>query len=265
MHWSRRLWRPILHVSLAGVLGIVLGSCGEEGAIGSPTSSNSAGQVDFPRCDDLEEARSPAPDGPLSADPDVAAAQEWRADKGIRSDAVWVESLAAAVADPDSADPTLGEVTTSFQYPLTAQEAETYSTRSDEDVSIALGEYMADFPDTSGGSWFDHRPGGIRVVAFTNDVASYQAALDERFGPGEVGVVEVEHPAAELEALEAYIADLASDDLVLSASASYIDNLVAVELYPFNDSSERVLTDAFPGAPLCVGEGQATTEIDASS
>jgi hypothetical protein len=227
----------------------MLASCGDEQAAEAST---------FPRCEDLAAARLPDPEGPVSGDPAIAEAQRWRAEHGMRSDRAWVEQIAAAASEATRANPEteLGRLDLSFRYPLTEKEADEYSHRSNEDVSIALGEYADSFEDSYAGSWFDYSPGGVRVVAFTAGVEDRQRELDDQFGPGVVEVVEAEHTEADLEALQDAISQRWDGDrFVLGLSVSAADNVVAVGLASLDEDSIATLAGAFAGEPICIEQG----------
>jgi hypothetical protein len=135
--------------------------------------TSTAGAVRFDRCADLEEP-PPSPDGPLSSDPDVAAAQQARA-----------ESVAERHRDGrGAAGGGVGRRQLGVGFPHTAEEFEAVMARNgDVDQPGAPQQWAAStHPDTWGGLWLDQARGGLVTVAFTTDVEERVGDIADRYG-----------------------------------------------------------------------------------
>lgn len=120
-------------------------------------------------------------DGPLSDDPEVAAAQEARAGFGVASDEPTVRALLE--------DPPQASGVEDYGFPLTAEEFELDRAASDTAGRVAEWLEAQGYGDRQAVPMVD-RSDGIRpaVVAGERDADRLRAALDEAFGDGVVHV-----------------------------------------------------------------------------
>jgi hypothetical protein len=145
------------------------------------------------RCGEVDDFRTePTVDGPLSEDPEVAAAQRGRAEYGFPSDEATVRAL---LTDPD--DP---EMDRAFGFPLTATEVESLWARNRMDVVDALEPYRTEHADTFGFLLIDQPGGGVLVVGVTDDLEEHEARLTERFPGAPLRVVRAPASQSEIEA-----------------------------------------------------------------
>ncbi|MGI9016124.1 MAG: hypothetical protein ACR2HR_03300 [Euzebya sp.] len=225
-----------------------------------------AAPVTFDRCADLEEPL-PSPDGPLSDDADVAAAQQARAAVALPSDIATVEALLAAGPDGDGWP--LG-------YPHTAEEFDAIMARNgDVDQLGALRQWAAStHPDTWGGLWLDQSRGGLTTVAFTTDVDDRVGDIADRYGL-DVRGVEVTFTEAEL--------TRAQDTLILAMRDQYEGrdasgpqpgdltsswvhaptNRLQVGMYTNDEATQRRLTELVDPTMICLNIEEIPTEEDA--
>ncbi|MGI9612463.1 MAG: hypothetical protein ACR2QO_06120 [Acidimicrobiales bacterium] len=147
-------------------------------------------------------------DGPLSDDPEVAQAQQWRADHGLRSDEDWVRQVPTMDRTSDMAD--------AFAAPLTDDEVIELTTRGSDIDHEALAAYTTEHQATLGGYWLDHTAGGP-TISFIENVEQRRAEVAERI-PG-VRVVAANLTEAELIELQTtLIAQLADLGLPISSA-----------------------------------------------
>jgi hypothetical protein len=188
--------------------------------------------------------------GAPSADAGVAAAQQWRADHSLRSDAAWVESVRG---------PQPGAST--WAYPVTADEdAELQSRNPAETIFESVRGYADRFPGTFAGMWVDQSARGRLTVAFTADVERRRRELRRLVGSDDdLAVVSAKTPLAELERLNAEIsASGPSRDLASSWGIRVDIGAVFIGLHVRDQSSVRTVSERFAGRPICI-EGPAPT------
>ncbi len=155
--------------------------------VGCSTSEDDS-VAGIPTCDAIEDAAAPKVDGALSADAEVAAAQQERARLGFPSDET---STRRATVNGR----TLG-------MPLSPQEREVLGRRQQhlsEQMMTNVDSYAAEHADQFTGRWVDQSRGGVFVVGMTGDVEDHQAALDELLGVGAVTVRLTSVTASELD------------------------------------------------------------------
>lgn len=149
-------------------------------------------------------------DGPLSDDPEIARAQQWRADNGLRSDEDWVRQ----VPTMDRTSP----MANAFDAPLTDDEVTGLTTRGADIDHEALNAYTTEHQATLGGYWLDHAS-GAPTISFTENVEQHRAEVADRV-PG-VRVVAANLTEAELAELQTtLVAQLA--DLGLQVSSGVL-------------------------------------------
>lgn len=147
----------------------------------------------FRSCEEVPAVTAdPQVDGPLSDDPDVAAAQERRAEFALPSDEAAVRDLLAADLDE-----------TGWDFPLTESELDELMDRNRIDITEDLANrYLPEHaPDTHGFTVMDQAAGGVVVVGFTDDVEAHADRLSERWGD-DIHVIEAAHSQAELESAQ---------------------------------------------------------------
>lgn len=160
------------------------------------------GDHPLPACTDVPAfTTEPEVDGPVSADPDVAAAQHQRAELGLASDEATVRQR---VDDPDAVD--------SMGTPTTEAEFDELMARNRMDLTQALVAYTQGHRETWGFTLLDQPGGGVFVVGFTDDLEGHSARLDEQF-PGEpIRVVEAPATDADIAADADRLRDRVVDD-----------------------------------------------------
>lgn len=126
----------------------------------------------FERCEDV--ASTGVVDGAVSGDPEIAAAQQWRADMGFRSDVEWVKEVAAMESRSEAVD--------SFAYPLTTAEFEELGSRGVGVEPEDLMAYGEQFPDSFGAVWLDHTVQAW-AISFTTDLEQRRQEVEDQF-PG---------------------------------------------------------------------------------
>lgn len=140
---------------------------------------------------------------PASLSPDqMAEAERFRVDFGLRSDAAWIMEVAR---DPASDRATFG-------VPLTTEEiAELQRRARDVDqiraIVIAYGE---DHPEEWAGAYIDHEAGGALIAQFAGNVNSHRIALLTQVWPK--AKVEVRSVRWSLDALRSFGARLPSEE-----------------------------------------------------
>ena len=201
-----------------------------------PTTAADVVAGSAPRCVDLETP--PAVDGPLSDDPDIAAAQRDRAAIGLASDIATVEELFAA-----------GELEAGF--PASFDELLALESRGNVDVD-AINEYGFRFPGQFGGLWLDNARGVVKV-AFTEDLEIHRAAIAE-LAPAEavVEVVQVSHSYAELVAIVDQIGALAADIGLQGGGVRTPLNRVALDLGYIEHDEVAAVNAAFDPDLVCI-------------
>lgn len=228
---------------------------GGDGAQDPPVDGSGLGDVD--RCDDVRQRG--VVDGPLSGDTEIAAAQQWRAGMGLRSDAPWVEEVPKT--------PTTTPEAGSFAHPLTDDEVASLFARDELAVpGEAVQEYAARFPDTFAGTWIDNAAGGVYTVAFTGEVDERRRELEAALPTGTaIEVVEGKRPIADLEALQQQIDASGLMGEVIDGTGIFVDvQVVSVLLRVVDAASVAALEEAVGAesmAAVCV-EGRAVEELD---
>ncbi len=122
----------------------------------------------FRRCNDL--LTTGVVDGPLSSDSEIAAAQQWRADNGLRSDEAWVVEVPTIANEMPEAG--------AFDAPLTDEEAMSLFERGNNIDFGALAAYGAQHEETFGGYWLDNTA-NAPMISFTEDLDERRAELAE--------------------------------------------------------------------------------------
>jgi hypothetical protein len=156
----------------------------------SPVSGSGPLPFGFNRCDEL--IASGVVDGPLSDDPDIAAAQQWRADNGLPSDEAWVREVPTIANELPEAS--------AFDAPLTDEEALSLFGRIDNVDFASLAAYGAQHEETFGGYWLDNTF-NAPTMSFTEDVDERREEVAQLL-PG-VRVVEANMTEPGLHALQA--------------------------------------------------------------
>lgn len=213
------------------------------------------GDVDL--CEDIR--RRGVVDGAPSDDAEIAAAQRWRADRGLRSDASWVEQVTSTpMTTPEAA---------SFAHPLTDDEVASLFARNERAVpSEAVDEYATRFPDTFAGTWIDNVAGGVFTVAFTEAVDERRRELEAALPPGTlIEVVEGKRSLADLEAIQEQIDASRLVGEVVDGTGIFVDvQVVSVLLRVVDAASVAALEEAVGPesmAGVCV-EGRTAEELD---
>jgi hypothetical protein len=251
------------------VLAVTLAACGqaEDGstrlatanadtaADGKPSASAVGGTAyedpRAPLCSTLE--RQAAVTGPLSSDPAVAAAQQWRADMGLRSDAAWVVQVNRGPRD------------LTFAHNVTPEEHADLMSRTGPgpEVGKKINDYTQRFPDTFAGLWTDQSAHGRITVAFTADVDARRRELDALLGDGVPHAVVVGRTSrAELRRLSDEFGDWNRDGKVLADGWGGKDDIgvLEIDLYVRDEPSVRAVADRFEGRPICI-EGADPKDI----
>lgn len=238
---------------------VIAGACGqaapapvrqEGSAQQQPEAETATGPVayehpDAPLCEDVP-IHAPV-DGPLSDDPAVAEFQQYRADAGVRSDLEWVMRQPADPGKPRD---------------FSAAESRELERRSPPDE---LREYIDQLkgrhPDTWAGSWLQHWPEVRMVVAFTADVDTRRAELEERFGAGAVKVTTARWSSAHLASLQEKIRPIFGyRNVTHSAGAREDLGVFGITLYVRDEPSVRAVLDLVGGEPICI-EGADPAEL----
>ncbi len=205
--------------------------------VAPPPSTVATGDtVAIPRCIDLETP--PEVDGPLSDDPDIAAAQVDRASLGLASDIASVEELFAA-----------GELESGF--PASFDELLALEARGNVDVD-AINQYGFRFPGQFGGLWLDNAR-GVVTVAFTDDIDVHEAAIAE-LAPDDavVEVVQVEHSYAELVAITDQINALAAELGIEGGGIRTPLNRVSLFLGYIDPDEVQAVSELFDPEMVCI-------------
>lgn len=220
--------------------------------VSAPAGERGDGALPIAVCDDIEP--EVVPDGPLSDDPEIAAAQQARAEHGLRSDAAWVEEV-AALDPPQPASPEVQDTMAAIGVPLTEEEVQELiaRARASEESTGELRAYGESFPDSFAGIWRDNPAGGVMTIAFTDDLDARRAEVAERF-PG-VAVVGAEHSEAQLAALQERVGSFVFEH-ELGDGIGRRENLgvVQIDLHVLDEASVDAIAAAFPGDldALCV-------------
>ncbi len=231
-----------------------------------PSATSAPALAMFDRCTDLEEP-PPSPDGPLSDDPDVAAAQQARAAVALPSDIATVEALLSS-GEGDEGWP-LG-------YPHTEEELQAIMARNgDVDQLAQLQEWAAStHPDTWAGLWLDQARGGVVTVAFTADVDARVAEIEDRYGL-EVRGVEADFTAAELDAAQDRLGPAMQQHAMargtdgpqpgdLTSTAVHAPtNRVQVGMYTDDEEAQQRLAELVDPAMVCLDIEEVPTVEDA--
>lgn len=247
-------------VAVAGLL--LLASCGSAerqlaaGGEGEPVAPRAAAALDVRWCNDVRPRG--VVEGPLSDDAEVAEAQQWRADQGLRSDHAWVEEVPSV--------PTTTPEAGAFAHPLTDEEVAGLFARNEQTAPVeVVNGYAEGFPETFAGTWLDNVAGGVLTVAFTEDVDERRAELEALLAPGtDLAVVRAERSAAELHAVKDRIDASGLMGTVVDGHGIRTDvQLVSVLLRVVDEESVAALRDAVGEesmAAVCV-EGRTPDEL----
>lgn len=180
-------------------------------------------------------------DGPLDADPEVAAAQQWRADMGLRSDSAWTRG---AAANPGQ---------NQWAHPITdAEHHELMGRNPPPELMGQLNGYAGEHPDTFAGRWLDHSQRAL-VAAFTDAPGPHQRELDRGLGPGRVRVRQASWSMADLDVLNRDTrAWVRSGELAYGWATRENLAVVEIDLYVRDEESVTAVADEFDGRPVCV-------------
>jgi hypothetical protein len=191
-------------------------------------------------------------DGPLSDDPEIAKAQQWRADHGLRSDEDWIRRVPTMDRTSDMAD--------AFDAPLSDDEVIELTARGSDIDHEALAAYTAEHQATLGGYWLDHTA-AAPTISFTENVEERRAEVAVRI-PG-VRVVAANLTEAELIELQStLIAQLA--DLGLPISSGVLvqagGGVVSIGVPVLNEPTLEVVAQVADPQVVCL-EGLETDEF----
>ena len=212
------------------------------------------------------EPDPPPTDGPLSDDPDVAAAQQGRAKWGLPSDEASTRAAAADPVDPSTlADDPVFDLVNGVGFPVAAAEVEQLRPSGildpDSEQREVLSAYTQSHPETFAYRRLD-RAAGVIEVAFSDRVEEHRAGIAE-LGITNVRVIEVEYSQAELDVVQRRVSALMESEPNIKATASgNALNRVEVGLGTLDaDSVERVLEVVGPDAPVCFEGGDPADAI----
>ena len=249
-------------VFVVGVL-FVLAGCNPAAPTieAGPSASRSAPSGDpagdpgaaAPDCAQLDEPV--AVDGPLSQDPEIAAAQRARAENGLPSD----EANVRAVLEQTEGDHY------PMGFPHTHEELEELDARNDLGRHASAIRQWADreAPDAFAGMWLDHRAGGVFTVAFTHDVERFRRTIHERFDPA-IKVVAADHPMSELRALQETVTRWMSDRLqeghdggpdpggIVSVGVRDPENRVRIGVFEPDEADRREFAQRWGADRICL-------------
>jgi hypothetical protein len=192
----------------------------------------------------------PIVDGPLSDDPAVARAQQERASFSVPSDRETVEALLAGERGP---------LASGFTFPLLESERVEGEAQSPQGHGIDVTHEVIAYVDANpaaaaafGLTWVDNTRGGIHV-AFTDDVATHEAALRERL-PAEAMpvVVEVANTYDELVAATDKVTFDGEHGVEIVGAGVMTDaNRVTISVFGLDDEGRR-LAERFDPSLFCV-------------
>ena len=256
--------RPKLAVGIA-IVGLALpalAGCGAEtttggesraGGVAGASDPGAGPAYDDPRVEVCSALARHAPiSGPLSADTTVAAAQQWRADSSLRSDASWVETVHREHPEPPT-----------WAFPVTPEEHNdliSHSGPSPEAASKVAG-YTARFPDTFAGWWIDQSARGRLTIAFTADIDTRRSEVDKLIGDTPHAVIEAATSLSELSRLSDEFMAWNQEHNVAGGWGRQDDiGRVNIDLYVRDERSVRAVAGRFAGRPVCV-EGRAPSDI----
>lgn len=123
-------------------------------------------------CDEIDDPmfREPQIDGPLSDDPEVAAAQRGRAGMGFPSD---IATTTRLLEDPES--------DRAFGFPLSQDEFDSVWERQGQLDGEEMLKFGDRFPESFGYVYVDQSAGGVFTFGFTRDLEAREADLREAF------------------------------------------------------------------------------------
>ena len=199
----------------------------------------------FRRCGDL--LSTGVVDGPLSSDPKIAEAQQFRADMGLRSDEAWVRQVPTMERTSSMAD--------AFGFPLTDEEVADMTSWSASVDTAGLDAYTAEHRNTFGGYWIDNTERAV-TVSFSAEVEARRAEIGARW-PG-VRVVTANLNAEELSALQNDLMAKLSDRGLGSSSGQLIQaagGVVSLGLFVLDEASVAAVAEFADPALTCL-EGQ---------
>lgn len=200
-------------VATAAALALLAAACGEapDLALDEPSSSPSPRDHGVAACDDLDPLTDPPEespvDGPLADDPEVAAAQQRRAELRLDSDADTTRAVLDELEGDDRGGP---------GHPVLAEEEG--EVNPPMEVVEAVAAYQrSEMADSAGGHWIDRDAGGVITVGVTEDAEAHAEAIAELDAVAahdeHVEVVEVAHSSAELDAAQQRITEVMQADL----------------------------------------------------
>lgn len=214
----------------------------------APATTPPALPAGFRRCTQL--LSTGVVDGPLSSDPAIAAAQQWRADNGLRSDEAWVRQVPGVARTS-----TMG-----FQYPTTDEEVTQLTSLGASVDWGALNAYTAQHRDTLGGQWIDHTTNSV-TVSFTADVDRRRAEIQARI-PG-VRVIAANRTEAQLAEMQNKLtAELTARNLG-AGSGVYIQaggGVVGLVLFVLDEPSVRAVATFADPRLVCL-DGPEPSQI----
>ncbi len=277
-------------VALLALLAVSSGvvACGSEPdtlASGSSTVPAPTEVAMVPWCSDLRSV--PAPDGPLSSDPEVAKQQQVRATLGLRSDEAWTRSVMAGTADdpiPPGSPSAVPPMSNLSGADITPHESMTIMLSGDPVASSVLTEYGQRFPDSFGGVWLDNTTHSM-TIGFTSDIEQHRAEIGSLTAtpanlpggidpsrtpttsiadlPFPVHVVQVDHTAADLTALSARLVTIMEGaggttpapvpDINGVGTATDL-NAIEVDVTEVTDAKRAWLAERFGSSGLCVSQ-----------
>lgn len=211
---------------------------------GSPADQGALGHG-FRRCDEL--LSTGLVDGPVSSDPEIAEAQQFRADMGLRSDEAWVRQVPTMERTSSMAD--------AFGYPLTDDEITDMTSWSASVDTTGLDAYTAEHRDTFGGMWLDNTARAV-TVSFSADVEARRGEVQARW-PG-VRVVAANLNADGMTALQNELMAKLVDEGLGSSSGQLIQaagGVVSLGLFVLDEASVAAVAEFADPALTCL-DGQ---------
>lgn len=225
-------------------LAMVAGCSDSRQPVATPVESTDQllARFGFERCEDF--ASTGVVDGVVSADPEIAAAQQWRADMGFRSDMQWVEEVAAMEGRRETDD--------SFAYPLTRNEVDELGSRGAGVEGEELKTYGQQFPETFGSVWLDNT---VRswTISFTDDVELRRLEIEDRF-PG-VRVAPARFSGIELGALNREMSTQVLERDLGTQTFQYVQyrgGMVGLALSVLNESTITAVSEFADPELVCV-------------
>lgn len=206
----------------------------------------------FRRCDDLN-AVGPIT-GPVSENPEIAAAQQWRANHGLRSDEEWVRQV-------PQMERTIPEAH-AFEAPLTDDEVLDLVDRGSDVDFEALAAYQAEHQATFGGYWYDNVT-RLPTISFSSDIDQRRAEAAELL-PG-VQVVEANLSQDELGLLQNDLFELVTKQGLGTGAGTRINldgGVVSLSLFVLDEATVNAVAELADPALTCL-EGQEVAHYTA--